>query len=151
MGLNYKTEQEMFWASEFGDNYVDRNKNERYIAHRTALFSKIFARTRGIKNIIEFGANIGTDIESTTSSVGTSECLADSIGKKKQIKAVSLKVAPAEDSSNSNDDKAGTADQFFEMPLKPLECFHRGDPSKIRGRRGQSGPSPVQPDYSAAA
>ena len=62
MGLNYKTEQEMFWASEFGDNYVDRNKNERYIAHRTALFSKIFARTRGIKNIIEFGANIGQNL-----------------------------------------------------------------------------------------
>ena len=23
--MNYKTEQESFWAGQFGDNYIDRN------------------------------------------------------------------------------------------------------------------------------
>lgn len=55
----FKTEQEQFWATEFGDEYIDRNKKERTIAANINLFSKVFSRTHGIQSIIEFGANIG--------------------------------------------------------------------------------------------
>lgn len=55
----FKTDQEKFWAEEFGDRYIDRNQKQRTIAANTNLFSKVFSRTRDIESIIEFGANIG--------------------------------------------------------------------------------------------
>lgn len=61
--MNYKTEQEIFWAGNFGDEYIGRNQGEASIASNTALFSKIFASTNSISSIIEFGANIGLNIE----------------------------------------------------------------------------------------
>jgi pseudaminic acid biosynthesis-associated methylase len=59
----YKTEQELFWATEFGDEYSSRNIGDNWIASNTALFSKIFSRTNNIKNIIEFGSNIGLNLK----------------------------------------------------------------------------------------
>lgn len=56
---DFKTDQEQFWAEEFGNAYIDRNQKQRTIAANTNLFSKVFRRTRGVESIIEFGANIG--------------------------------------------------------------------------------------------
>lgn len=58
----FKTKQESFWAGEFGDSYVDRNCDPRNIAINIHIFSKILARTYGISNILELGANIGQNI-----------------------------------------------------------------------------------------
>lgn len=44
--MNFKTEQENFWAGDFGNEYVDRNKNPENIAGRTAVFSKIIDRKK---------------------------------------------------------------------------------------------------------
>ncbi|QGQ93527.1 pseudaminic acid biosynthesis-associated methylase [Paenibacillus psychroresistens] len=59
----YKTEQEEFWASEFGDAYIDRNKDQNLFRSNVALFSKIIARTTGVNSIIECGANIGMNLK----------------------------------------------------------------------------------------
>ena len=58
--MKYKTEQEEFWASSFGDNYINRNKN--YFAN-IPLFSKIISKTNNVKSIIEFGSNIGLNLK----------------------------------------------------------------------------------------
>lgn len=58
----YKTEQEKFWAGEFGNNYIQRNNDKEIIAANIALFSKIFSRTPNISSIIEFGSNIGLNL-----------------------------------------------------------------------------------------
>ena len=58
----YKTEQEGFWAGDFGNSYVDRNNDHRNIARNTFLFSKILERTYGVSHILELGANIGQNI-----------------------------------------------------------------------------------------
>lgn len=58
----YKTEQETFWSGEFGDNYVDRNKNAQILAGDVNLFSSILKNTRNVKSVIEFGANIGLNL-----------------------------------------------------------------------------------------
>lgn len=58
----YKTEQEHFWAGSFGDEYAQRNLGERWIASNTALFSRILARTAGVRSAIELGANIGLNL-----------------------------------------------------------------------------------------
>jgi spore coat polysaccharide biosynthesis protein SpsF len=59
---SFSTEQELFWAGEFGDEYVRRNRGERLIAGNTVLFARILSSTEGVKSVMEFGANIGLNI-----------------------------------------------------------------------------------------
>ncbi len=59
---SFQTEQEKFWAGEFGDEYISRNKDTWLLASNTALFSTILKRTRNVHSVIEFGANIGMNI-----------------------------------------------------------------------------------------
>ena len=61
--MSYKTEQESFWSGEFGDEYIGRNQGKVSIASNTALFSAILNSTNSISSIIEFGANIGLNLE----------------------------------------------------------------------------------------
>lgn len=58
-----KTEQEIFWEGEFGNEYVTRNQSANLIASNTHLFAKVLARTHGIGSVIEFGANIGNNLK----------------------------------------------------------------------------------------
>ncbi len=58
----YKTPQENFWAGEFGDEYISRNKNPESIAARISLFSKILNHTKNIESVLELGANIGLNL-----------------------------------------------------------------------------------------
>lgn len=59
---SYKTEQEEFWAGQFGDDYTERNQGSQLIASNTALFASIIARTQPVKSILEFGANRGLNL-----------------------------------------------------------------------------------------
>ena len=61
--MNYKTNQEEFWAGDFGDNYIDRNRSEAYLAANTALFSEVFKSTNSVSSVIEFGANVGLSLQ----------------------------------------------------------------------------------------
>lgn len=58
----FQTEQEHFWATDFGNEYVARNKGANIIASNLALFAKILVRTQRIDSIIEFGSNIGLNL-----------------------------------------------------------------------------------------
>lgn len=58
----YRTEQENFWAGEFGNDYVARNANDSLLAAKIRLFSTIVSRTNGLKSAIEFGPNIGLNL-----------------------------------------------------------------------------------------
>ncbi len=59
----YGTEQETFWAGEFGDQYINRNPTDKEMGARLALFAKIMARTDSVGSAIEFGANIGNNLK----------------------------------------------------------------------------------------
>ena len=59
----HKTEQEKFWAGDFGDEYSQRNSSEQSVVSNIALFSKILARTVDINSVLEFGANIGLNLK----------------------------------------------------------------------------------------
>ena len=78
----YKTQQEEFWAGEFGDYYIKRNNGEWLLASNIALFSSILNRTRGVKSIIEYGANIGMNIRALEKLAPTAELNAIEINKK---------------------------------------------------------------------
>jgi spore coat polysaccharide biosynthesis protein SpsF len=60
--MNFKTEQEKFWAGDFGDEYIGRNKSEEYLASNLNFFSKALYQLGQPKSIIEFGANIGMNL-----------------------------------------------------------------------------------------
>ena len=62
METEFKTEQERFWAGNFGNEYIDRNKNEQLISGNIALFAKILACTENVRSVFEFGANIGLNL-----------------------------------------------------------------------------------------
>lgn len=60
--MTYKTEQEKFWASEFGDEYIGRNDDAKLLAGDINFFSKVISKTKGVNSVIEFGANVGVNL-----------------------------------------------------------------------------------------
>lgn len=58
----FKTEQEQFWARQFGDEYIDRNRSAQLLASNLYFFSNALKGARGITSCIEFGANIGMNL-----------------------------------------------------------------------------------------
>ena len=59
----YKTEQEEFWAGEFGNQYINRNNNNYLLAGKLSMFSKILESCERIKSVLEFGSNIGLNLQ----------------------------------------------------------------------------------------
>lgn len=59
---DFKTEQESFWAGEFGSNYINRNPTDFELAARLALFAEIIGKTEGVTSLVELGANIGNNL-----------------------------------------------------------------------------------------
>lgn len=80
--MNYKTEQEKFWASEFGNQYVERSNGATLIAGNLNLFSKILSKTKDVKSIIEFGSNIGLNLRAIRQLLPESELSAIEINQK---------------------------------------------------------------------
>jgi len=62
MTNHYKTEQEAFWAGEFGDEYLKRNQGPGILASNIALFAKALRHAQAINSVFEFGANIGNNM-----------------------------------------------------------------------------------------
>lgn len=57
------SDTEEFWGGEFGTNYSLRNQGPHLIASNLALFAKVLAKTRGVDSVIEFGANVGMNLD----------------------------------------------------------------------------------------
>ena len=55
------TDQEFFWAGEFGDEYTERNAKAAFAAN-VALFAKILGRAPGVASVLELGANRGNNL-----------------------------------------------------------------------------------------
>jgi pseudaminic acid biosynthesis-associated methylase len=60
---NLKTDQEKFWAGEFGTDYISRNQGDRLLASNLNFFSKALRQAQSPKSCIEFGANIGMNLK----------------------------------------------------------------------------------------
>lgn len=59
----FKTDQEAFWAGDFGTEYIERNQGNKLLAANLDFFVRALAQTRGIESCIEFGANIGMNLK----------------------------------------------------------------------------------------
>lgn len=59
---NYKTEEELFWANEFGNEYIERNISQEYLTSNLVFFAKIFSKIGKIDSVLEFGTNVGMNL-----------------------------------------------------------------------------------------
>ena len=59
--MSFKTEQEKFWASDFGTEYKQMNGicNK---PSRIARFEKVIKNTQGVNSFLELGANVGSNL-----------------------------------------------------------------------------------------
>lgn len=60
---DYSTEQEKFWAGEFGTDYISRNQGDALLASNLDFFAKALRGVREVETCIEFGANIGMNLK----------------------------------------------------------------------------------------
>ena len=79
---DFSTKQEEFWAGEFGDEYTGRSRGADRVASNIALFSKVLARTDTVKTVIEFGANIGLNLQAIRQLLPTADLSAIEINGK---------------------------------------------------------------------
>ena len=59
----FSTDQESFWAGEFGSEYIARNKGEQLLASNLNFFVKALKQTEKINSCHEFGTNIGMNLK----------------------------------------------------------------------------------------
>jgi pseudaminic acid biosynthesis-associated methylase len=63
MADQYKTDQEKFWAEDFGNDYIQRNASKELLASNLNFFSKALRTCSTISSAIELGCNIGMNIQ----------------------------------------------------------------------------------------
>ena len=61
--MSFKTEQEKFWAGEFGDGYIERNQGDKLLASNLNMWVSMLKSSRNLNSCIEFGANIGMNLK----------------------------------------------------------------------------------------
>jgi pseudaminic acid biosynthesis-associated methylase len=63
MTMAFKTEQEKFWAGNFGDAYIDRNQGDKLLASNLNMWVNMLKNAKKLDSCIEFGANIGMNLK----------------------------------------------------------------------------------------
>lgn len=58
----FKTEQEEFWAGEFGNDYMARNSGQALLQTKINQWKKMLSKIDTLNSCIEFGANIGLNL-----------------------------------------------------------------------------------------
>ena len=80
--LNFRTEQEMLWAGDFGNQYIDRNTGSDSNISNIGMFCDILRHAGKINSVIEFGANIGLNLKAIHKILPDAEFHAIEINKK---------------------------------------------------------------------
>lgn len=80
--MAYRTEQEEFWSGEFGDEYIERNRDKQTLAGKAAMFAEILARMQKFDSVLEFGSNIGLNLKAIKTLVPKVSCHAIEINHK---------------------------------------------------------------------
>jgi len=82
MHEQYETEQERFWAGEFGDAYMERNRRPEQLAAKVAVFAKILSSAGDVGSVLELGANVGLNLEALHGLLPAAELAAVEINHK---------------------------------------------------------------------
>jgi spore coat polysaccharide biosynthesis protein SpsF len=119
--LSLGTDQEHFWAGDFGNAYIERNDNKTLLRSNTNLFSKVFARTGPLDSIIEFGPNIGLNLAAIHDLSPTTELHAVEIN---ELACHSLKQRPGVVSVKNASILAYEADLQYDMAMAKGLLIH---------------------------
>jgi spore coat polysaccharide biosynthesis protein SpsF len=60
---SFGTDQESFWAGNFGTEYIERNRSAALLASNLHFFSNALKMAKSVRSCIEFGANIGMNLK----------------------------------------------------------------------------------------
>lgn len=58
-----RTEQESFWAGEFGTAYSERNTGDALVASNVHFFSRALRTAGSLSSCLELGANVGINVK----------------------------------------------------------------------------------------
>ena len=61
--MGYQTEQEIFWAGDFGDEYISRNCSSGLLHSKIAMWSQMLRSANRVSSIKELGCNIGLNLK----------------------------------------------------------------------------------------
>lgn len=81
------TEQEDFWAGDFGNDYSKRNHEAEYSVAKMALFARVLASAPGIKSVLEFGCNTGGNLVAIETMLPSAKVNGVEINLRASIKA----------------------------------------------------------------
>jgi len=98
--MAFQTEQEEFWAGDFGTEYIKRNQGDALLASNLNFFCKALSQVRGFNSCIEFGANIGMNLKALKLLYPHIDTHAIEINKE-AVKQLSEVVSPAQIHSTS--------------------------------------------------
>lgn len=92
----HSTEQEKFWAGDFGNDYIDRNRIGPLLTARTALWARMLRGCHGVSRVMELGCNIGLNLESLKSirpdlALSAIEINAKAVEQASRIEGVSVR------------------------------------------------------------
>jgi len=71
-----KTEQETFWKGSFGNEYIDRNKGDRFLAIAKENLENGLRKASNISSVIELGSNIGNNIVTLNQMISSLDAVA---------------------------------------------------------------------------
>jgi pseudaminic acid biosynthesis-associated methylase len=91
--VDFKTEQEKFWAGEFGDAYAERNRGEAWVVSNQALFSRILRSAPRVQSIAELGCNTGLNLQALHRISGRFELCGYEINRAAAQEARKLAIA----------------------------------------------------------
>ncbi len=91
--MDFKTEQEKFWAGDFGDEYVDRTHNEHFMDIKVAVWARMLRVTCDVKSIRELGCNVGANLRALKRLNPQFELSGYEINEKAATTAASFNVA----------------------------------------------------------
>jgi pseudaminic acid biosynthesis-associated methylase len=58
----YQSDQELFWAGDFGNKYIDRNCSDKLLFSKVAMWAKMLRSASNLSSIKELGCNIGQNL-----------------------------------------------------------------------------------------
>lgn len=79
--MEFSTEQEKFWAGDFGKQYINRNMDKKLFSSSLKMYSTILSKTKNVNSVIEFGSNVGINLEAIGILLPESELSAIEINK----------------------------------------------------------------------
>ncbi|MEO1609832.1 MAG: pseudaminic acid biosynthesis-associated methylase [Pseudomonadota bacterium] len=91
--MDFKTEQEKFWAGEFGCDYIERNNSEQTLLCRVAVWARMLRSANGVTSARELGCNIGLNLMAINRLCPDIALSAVEINEKAAKQASSLNIA----------------------------------------------------------